>query len=283
MLNTSRRIFKRTIISIVYLIIFSLLIFAVYNYFATKPTCSDGTKNQNEEGVDCGGPCSAKCEKIPEVKSVEILEKAILASGDNQYDALVKINNPNSQFGIADFEYSLDLVDSEGKIIGRSEGTSFILPNQTKYLLAFNISAPSKPNGLNFKIRSFRWTNFTEYEEPLVQVYAKEFNLIGAGSSFATLKARIKNLSDYDFRNITVKAVIRNAQDVPVALNQTNVNDVKVNEEREVVFNWGSSFEVSPEAPKIEISTEVDFFNDENFMRKYGSPDQYKSYETGSE
>ena len=31
------------------------------------PTCSDGIKNQGEEGVDCGGPCPWKCEveKVP--------------------------------------------------------------------------------------------------------------------------------------------------------------------------------------------------------------------------
>jgi hypothetical protein len=282
MIPAKRRILKRTIISIVYLIIFSLLIFGIYSIFGAKPTCSDGTKNQNEEGVDCGGPCAA-CEKMPEVKSVQVVEKAILASNDGQYDVMVKITNPNSQFGIADFEYSLDLLDSERKVIGRSEGTSFILPSQTKYVLAFNVVSSGKPNDLDFKVRSFKWTKFTEYEEPLVQVYAKEFNLIGAGSSFATLKARIKNLSDYNFRNITIKAVIRNDQNVPVALNQTNVNDVKINEEREVVFNWGSSFEIGLDAPKIEINPEVDFFSDDNFMKKYGSPEQYKSYEMGSE
>ena len=25
----------------------------------TGPTCSDGSQNQNETGVDCGGPCDA--------------------------------------------------------------------------------------------------------------------------------------------------------------------------------------------------------------------------------
>jgi hypothetical protein len=278
-----KRIFKRAIILFVYLLIFSLLIYILFIIFGTKPTCSDGVKNQKEEGIDCGGPCSEKCEKIPEVKNIQVIEKYILATSEGQYDVLIKISNPNSQFGISDFDYTLDLMDGDGKIVGRSEGTSFILPNQTKYILAFNLASASKPNDLNFKIRSFKWTNFSEYEEPLVQVYAKEFNLVGTGSNFATLKARIKNLSDYDFRNITVKAVIRNEQDIPVALNQTNVNGVKVNEEREVVFNWASGFNIGPDAPKIEISTEVDFFNDENFMKKYGSPEQYKSYNAGSD
>ncbi len=280
-MTPGKRILKRFVISIIYLAIFFLIIFGIYSLFSLKPTCNDGIKNQGEDNVDCGGPCK-ECKKIPEIENIQVLEKAILPTGTGQYDVMVKINNPNAQFGIADLEYSFDLLDGGGQVIGRSEGTNFILPSQTKYILAFNLSSSSEPKELNFKIKSFKWTSFAEYEEPLIQVYAKEFNLVSTGSNFATLKARIKNLSDYDFRNITVKVVIRNEKNIPVALNETNVNDVKVNEEREVVFNWGSSFEVSPEAPKIEVSPEVDFFSDENFMKKYGSSDQYKSYGTDS-
>ncbi|MFA5925700.1 MAG: hypothetical protein WC831_02095 [Parcubacteria group bacterium] len=282
-MTPGKRIIKKTIISAVYVVIFSLLAVGFYSLFSANPTCSDGTKNQNEEGVDCGGSCSAVCEKIPDVENIQVIEKNILPAGDGQYDVLARISNPNTQFGIADLEYSFDLLDGAGKIVGQSEGKNFILPSQEKYILAFNLTSSSEPKDLNFKIRSFRWTKFSEYEEPLVQVYSKEFNFVSAGSNFATLKARIKNLSDYDFRNITVSTIIRNDQNVPVALNQTNVNDVKVNEEREIVFNWGRSFEISQEAPKIEINTDVDFFSDDNFMKKYGSPDQYRSYGADSE
>jgi hypothetical protein len=38
------------------------------------PTCSDGIKNQGEEGIDCGGPCPWKCpEEIPLLKRTSVL------------------------------------------------------------------------------------------------------------------------------------------------------------------------------------------------------------------
>jgi hypothetical protein len=38
------------------------------------PTCSDGIKNQGEEGIDCGGPCPWKClEEKPSFKKLNIL------------------------------------------------------------------------------------------------------------------------------------------------------------------------------------------------------------------
>jgi hypothetical protein len=207
------------------------------------------------------------------------LEKAVLPSSVGKYDAMAKINNPNPLFGVAQFDYSFNLLDSGGNIIGQSEGSSFILPAQTKYILAFNLAASTVPKSIDFKIRSFKWTKFSEYEEPLIQIYSKEFNLVNAGSNFATLKAKIKNQSSYDFRTITAKAVIRDERNAPVALNQTSVNDVRVNEEREIVFNWGSRFSVGSGTPGVEIETEANFFSDENFMKKYGSPDQYKTYD----
>ncbi len=278
-----QRVLKRTIIIIIYLIIFSLLGTGLYYIFRTKPTCGDGRQNQGEAGVDCGGPCSVKCENIPKIENVRVLEKAVLSANEGKYDAMAKINNPNPQFGVAQFDYSFNLLDGSGNIIGQSEGSSFILPAQTKYILAFNLDSPVQPKSIDFKIRSFKWTKFSEYEEPLIQIYSKEFNLVNAGSNFATLKAKIKNQSSYDFRTITAKAVIRDEQNAPVALNQTSVNDVRVNEEREVVFNWGSRFHVGSGTPSVEIETEANFFSDENFMKKYGSPDQYKTYDINPE
>ena len=261
------------------MIIFSLLGTELYYILRTKPTCSNGRQDQGEAGVDCGGPCSIKCENIPKIENIQVLEKAFLPASEGKYDAMAKINNPNPQFGVAQFDYSFNLLDDSGNIIGQSEGSSFILPVETKYILAFNLASTTQPESMDIKIRSFRWTKFLEYEEPLIQIYSKEFNLVNAGSNFATLKAKIKNQSSYDFKTITAKAVIRNEWNAPVALNQTSVNDVRVNEEREVVFNWGSRFSVGLGAPGVEIEMEANFFSDENFMKQYGSSDQYKTYD----
>lgn len=274
-----KRILKRTVIIIIYLTILSLIGAGLYYILRTSPTCSDGKQNQGEAGIDCGGPCSAKCEEMPKIENVRVLEKAFLPAGEGKYDAMAKIDNPNPQFGVAQFEYSFNLLDGNGSIIGQSEGSNFILPAETKYILAFNLASSAQPESIDIKIKSLKWTKFLEYEEPLIQIYSKEFNLVNAGSNFASLKAKIKNLSGYDFRTITAKAVIRNERNVPVALNQTSANDVKVNEEREIIFNWGNSFPLGSGTPSIEIEAEANFFSDENFMKQYGSTDQYKSYD----
>jgi hypothetical protein len=281
-MNYGERIIKRIIIISVYVIIFVLLATAVYYLFRTKPTCTDKIQNQGEEGIDCGGPC-AKCEPIPDIENIKIIQKAVIPASFGKYDALVKINNPNVQFGVASFGYSFDFSDENGTIVAKKEGLGFILPAETKNILAFNIELAKAPVNFEFRIKSFEWQKFLEYEEPDITVYGKEFSFISDGSGFAQLKAKIQNKSGYDFRKITTKAVVKNKDGIPVAVNRTDNNDIKVNEEREVIFRWSSPFSQDIDAQDIEIEPEVDVFSSDNFMKKYGAPGQYGSYKADSE
>ncbi|MFA6193929.1 MAG: hypothetical protein WC726_03665, partial [Parcubacteria group bacterium] len=225
----------------VYLVIFGLIGTGFYYLSRTAPTCTDKIQNQKETGTDCGGPCAA-CQEMPNAENLKVIEKAIVPGEAGKYDALVRITNPNSRLGAAKFDYSFNFLDGSGKIVAKSIGTNFILPGQTKYVLAFNLSPETIPESLDFEISSFEWSKFLEYEEPDIAIYSKEFSLAGGGEiGFAKLQAKMRNQSGYDFRQITEKSVIRNSNGDPVAINQTGFNDVRMNEEREINFNWSST------------------------------------------
>jgi hypothetical protein len=49
---------KIVIISIPILIILLIVLIRIF-YIKPAPTCADGIKNGNEQGIDCGGPCLA--------------------------------------------------------------------------------------------------------------------------------------------------------------------------------------------------------------------------------
>lgn len=277
-MTETQRMIKRIVIILIYLLIFSAVGFLVhYVFLRIPPTCLDGLQNQKETGVDCGGPCSA-CVEIPQVENARVTEKEMIQAGAAKYDALVKIENPNPLYGVANFEYSFDFLDEGGKIVFQSKGTSFLLPAEQKYLLVFNVPAEPKPATFEFRIKAFNWKKFSGYEEPALPIFEKEFNFTSGGSSFAELRAKFQNRSDYDFRRITTKAVIRNSAGKPLAVNETNSNDVRVNEEREVIFSWPDSFEQDIDVSRIEIEAEANVFDAENFMKKYGSHGQYESY-----
>ncbi len=278
-MTSFQRAIKRAVIMLVYIIIISGIGAGAFYLFRTQPTCSDGKLNQGEEKVDCGGPCQ-KYEEIPKIENAQILEKSLIPAGSNRYDALVKIKNPNSLFGIENLGYTFNFLDASGKVIGQREGTSFLLPAETKYIFVFNLDLAEKPDSVDFRIKSYRWQKFSDYEEPNIASYQKEFSFISGGPGFAQLKLKIQNKSGYDFKKITTKAVLRDRQGSPVAINETNNNDVRINEEREVNFQWSEPFSQDIDVQNIEVEEEANVFSDDNFMKKYGSPGQYESYES---
>lgn len=282
-MTSVHRIIKRLVIVFVYLAILALIATGFYYLFRAKPTCTDKIQNQGEAGIDCGGPCAA-CQDIPKAQDIQVIEKAIIPGEAGKYDALAKITNPNSQLGAAKIGYSFNLLDAAGKIVAQSAGTSFVLPGQTKYILAFNLSPDTKPESLDFEMSSFEWSKFSEYEEPDVAVYAKEFSLMSGGETgFAKLTAKIRNQSGYDFREIRTSAVIRDQNGAPIAVNQTSFNDVRNDEEREINFNWNTPFSIDPVSARIEIVPEVNVFESDNFMKQHGTPGQYGTYGAGEQ
>ncbi|MDI6778268.1 MAG: hypothetical protein QMD77_03680 [Patescibacteria group bacterium] len=276
-MTDNQRIIKRLIIIFIYILIFSSVSAGLYLLFRTPPTCADGKRNQGEEGVDCGGPC-AKCEKIPEIENIQVLEKALVPAGQGKYDALAKIKNPNALFGVVKLDYSFDFFGVDGKILEKKSGSTFILPAEIKYAIAFNISLPEKPKSFFFRIESFRWQKFLEFQEPDIAVFGKELNFSGSENGAVQLKARIQNRSNFDFKKIATKVVLRNLKGLPIATNQTDNNDIRANEEREVIFNWNTMLPKDIDLENIEIEPEADVFSNDNFMKKFGSSEQYQSY-----
>jgi hypothetical protein len=282
-MTPAQRTIKRIVIILVYLIIFGGIGTGLYFLFRTAPTCADNIQNQGEEGVDCGGPCAA-CEKIPVAQNLQVIEKAIVPGETGKYDVLARVTNPNPQLGAASFDYTFSLLDDSGQIISQSSGTGFILPGQTKYVLAFNIESQTMPTGVDFQIKSFEWSKFTQFESPNISVSAKEFSLAGGGEpGFARLTAKVRNQSNYDFHKITVNAVVRDKAGNPIAVNTTNLNDVLINEEREVNFSWSSPFPIDPMSARIEVVPEADVFGSDNYMKQHGSVGQYGTYNTDNQ
>jgi hypothetical protein len=282
-MTPTQRNTKRLIIVAAYLVVFGLIGTGLYFLFRTNPTCADKIQNHGEAGIDCGGPCQA-CAARPMAENLKVVEKTILPGEAGKFDALVKITNPNPQLGAAKIDYSFNFIDGAGKILAKSTGSSFVLPGQTKYILAFNIATDAEPKSLDFEISSFEWSKFSEYEEPNILINAKEFSLASGGETgFARLKAKMKNQSDFDFREIYAVAVVRGGDGSPIAINETNFNDVRAGEEREINFSWNSSFAINPDTAKIEIVPEVNVFENDNFLKQHGSLGQYGTYNAGSQ
>lgn len=97
-------------------------------YFYKPPSCFDGVKNGDEQGVDCGGSCERLCETdflAPDVAWTRFEEVA-----PNLYNVAAYIINPNVAGEARNVPYHLALYDDRGILITDTTGTVTLPPHR---------------------------------------------------------------------------------------------------------------------------------------------------------
>lgn len=268
---------KRIIISLVYLLVFLLIIGLVYYLkFYKAPSCTDGVQNQNEEGVDCGGICPQSC--TPVAQDLIVGKMGVVPSGiAGKYDYYVQITNPNATFGDKVFYYTLNLKDADGKVIATRNGSSFILPGEQKYVVETNIETGSGPASYDFKINSSDWVEFNiYYEKPDLQIVNKQYDEISGGTGFSEAYGLLKNRSPYDFDLIKIEIFLKDDNGTILAINSTQMSTVASGEQRDFKVSWPNRF--SGTVANMETQTEVNVFKSDTFMQKTYKREKFQQY-----
>ena len=267
---------KRIIISSVYLAILFLIIWGIYARFRHVPTCSDGIKNQREEGVDCGDVCQKSCGVA--AQKLVVGQMGVVPSGlSGKYDFYVQITNPNATFGDKNFYYTLNFKNSDGAVIAARKGSSYILPGENKYVIESNIDSATVPASFDFAINSSDWVEFNEYyEKPDLQIVNKNYNEVSGGVGFSEASGLLKNKSAYDFDLIKVEIILKDNDGKILALNSTQMKTVAADEQRDFRVSWPNRFPGT--VGNMEAQAEVDIFNSDTFMKRAYKTEKFQQY-----
>lgn len=248
-------------------------------YFLSVPkaTCHDSERNQGEQGIDCGGPCSAACPEVYDPQDLLVREAAFVPGGEEGvYDVLGTIYNPNDELGASDIGYIFRLKGPAGEVLAETRGKSFILPQETKTILAVGLRSPSSPQSVEIVFADARWEKFSGYQErPALSILYKRYERISDGPFFAEATGTLSNDSLFDFGSIIIKVVLRNADGKPVAFNQTEMNTVLSKENRDFRLRWPRAF--PGEVVSIDVEPEADIYHSENFIRRYIEPGKFQN------
>lgn len=270
MLTLTRDTKRLTIIAI-YLLSVLVIGASLYFVFKPKPSCTDGKQNQNEAGVDCGGVCMVACVEKIIGNDLLVREITFIPTDRGRYDIVAKIFNPNNDIGAASFQYSLFLRDADGKELTRVSGTNFILPQETKSLLAFNLEPGQIPAKAVVELSNFQWTRLREYRaKPELNIYSRRYIGQPDPSVFGVVVATLVNESLYDFRKIQVKVVLRDASGAPLAANQTEMQTVTVGREQDIRIVFPQPFEGV--VAQVDMEAEANIYDSENFLKQYDVP-----------
>lgn len=258
---------KRLIIGLIYLVFFGVVVLFFYSIFRTKPTCFDGIKNQNEEGIDCGGVCPEKCQKIKaqdlEKREVGLVESSVAG----EYDFYGLVINPNNVYGSKYFSYEIKFKDETGAVIAEKQGDSFILPGDKKYIIENNIKLFKLPSDIEFSLGNSEWVELDElYEKPDLKIVHKRYDKISSGVGFSEGKGLLQNRSPFNFAVIKIKVILRDTENKVVALNATEMRTVRSGEDRDYRVFWPSRF--PGEVVSVENQIEANVFDPEAFVKE---------------
>lgn len=234
-----------------------------------EATCFDRERNQGEQGTDCGGPCSAACPEVYTPQDLVVREAAFVFGGEEGvYDVLGTVYNPNDELGASDLEYVFRLKGASGEVVAEMRGRNFILPQETKTILAVGLRAPSRPQSVEIVFPDATWEKFSGYRErPTLSILYKRYEKITDGPFFAEATGTLSNDSLFDFGSIVVKVILRDASGKPIAFNQTEMNTVLSKENRDFRLRWPKAF--PGEVASVDVEPEADIYHSENFIRRY--------------
>lgn len=215
-----------------------LLFAGVYVYakfFDKAPTCFDGKQNGDETGVDCGGSCALLCKGDAHAPIVLWTRALQVATGT--YTAVAYIENPQGfSAGARNVQYDFKLLDANNQLVLETPPQLMTLPPmQTIPVVLPNVNTGSGVVAHAFFqfLGDVTWTKFPQGSMPAVRIVDQ--NLAPDGTR---LTATIVNDGTSDIQNLTVNAVLFDAQDTAVAASKSVVARVPHGSSVPVIFTW---------------------------------------------
>jgi hypothetical protein len=228
--SARRQLLYYTVATVFFLI---LLVFVQQTFLSVEPTCSDRRQNGNESGIDCGGSCALICRDV--ARAPGLLWARALPNAPELYTAVAYIQNLNPGAGSKGVSYSFELFDREGLLIAYREGEVDIPPILTVPIIESNINIGARTVGR--AVFSFTeepiWRKVESDTLPLLRV--TNHNLYADASR---LEATLNNDSLFDATNVTVVAVLFDANGVARAASKSLVPRVARKSSEQVVFTW---------------------------------------------
>jgi len=241
------------IIAIVSIVAVSFItLFAVV--FTTNPaTCFDGEQNGAETGIDCGGGCELIC--LNEARPL-VVSFAQYVLTDGRPDVIAHIANVNKNADAVSAKYEIEVYTDEGDLFARHSGVLDVPHESTRAVFVPRIASTAPFIGRAFLTITDQ-TFFTALEGPHLSVSSFAWEDLDTAP---TLTAKIIGDTEESVRRIPLTITVFDIENTVLAVSQTVIDSINIDEEKESVFTWNEIFRAKP--------TRVEFIFD--LPRTYG-------------
>jgi len=210
-----------------------------------RASCQDGRRNQNELGIDCGGPpvggCPAVCAN--EALPMRALWARVLTLGVGSYDLVGFVNNPNPDLRATRLPYEIKFFDQANSLINSVHGNFSLWPQESLPIFVPNINV-----GRRIPARAYLgFTGAPRWERSsssLSVLTITDDNFVNAPTP--VLKARLTNNSLNPVAKISVVVLLSDVEHNTFAASSTFVERLEPNGTADISFTWPSPFTNPP-------------------------------------
>jgi Mg-chelatase subunit ChlD len=233
---------------------FAFLFVVIYGLFLafwyTPPTCTDGKKNGDEIGVDCGGSCTIVCPTQTIDPIVRWARTLRVAKG--AYNSVALIENPNISSAVAGISYIFRIYDEDGILIAERKGVTFIPPNSVFAVFEGGISTGEKiPTRTTFEFTGpLVWTKQTAQN-----VLSTSQKTLNNEDSSPRLDATITNTSFTSVDNSEAVAIVSSGDGNAIGVSRTFIDHLDAQAQKNVVFTWPEPFETGVGVCAVPVDT----------------------------
>jgi len=241
-----RRLFILLIIGAVVVAFLATLFIAT---FYNAPSCTDGTQNQDETGIDCGGSCAYFC--TAELQPPTVLFTQAIENGVGRTDVIASVENKNALAAAKQVPYSVRLYSKDKFLIQEVTGTLDLPPGATVPVFIPGIISGKQSVANVFLIidpAAPRWFSFDNASRviPLVSNTKQ-----GGTSGAPRVEAIFSNPSVTALTAVPAIVLVRDEKGEVIAASSTILPVIPALGNATATFTWNSAF------PSVPASIEV--------------------------
>lgn len=194
---------------------------------------------------------------------------SVIKRADGNIDAMAKITNPNTDWYVKSFDYKFIFGDQESE-----QRTSFILPGQEKYVMAFNIAITSAGSA-RLEVSNIIWQRILKKDvSDIAEFIADRTNIevvdieqvSSAQGKFSKTVFTITNNTAYNYWDVDL-SILLYQQSKLVGISSIKAEQLLSGEKREIEVGWTGSL---PSVNKVVVDPRVDVFNPDSYMEFAG-------------
>lgn len=246
-----KRFLKHFFYGIFYLVVSAGIGYLVFLIFVKPPaSCFDNKQNQNEEGIDCGGVCAKIC--LPAtIRPLTLSGEAQLFSANGLWSVLFWPENPNPDYAVASFKYSVNIYDAAGSAIKTLKGESFLYSSEIKYIDIPAIDLGSTvPARAEFDIGDPVWVKAENFSKPNLVVQSPSASISGKNIEY---RGRVVNRDTVPFDAVKVIAIFNDAMGGRAGVSETEVQNIAPGSSKEFTILYPASDDINPEASQAFV------------------------------